>query len=296
MHRRIIRVLSVATAAGALSTFGLMAAGASTTAMAPSGTVSEYNCTTTATDPCQAGYEADSRNFRYVQALITTPNRPSLQADPAMEVKLEHAVNEYAAIGIRPCQTDGTPTGCDSPDIATPADAGWELFTHVNNSGTQLDNQVMVVPNGTAVLVSAYWNPNGTSVNFQASIDGVTMLNVTTPVLGTPYTEAEAGADWRYTQPTSPVPDFVRLATNRPATVVADTRLTQFLDGRITTQSGQRGTFKGPWTLVNVIATSNGMQPGIPGGGTLEADPSFLWTDSLAQGMFGDAFGLWIRA
>jgi hypothetical protein len=303
MRRRITWVLSAVAAGSALSTLGFTAASASPAAMAPSGTVSEYSCgpTVSGVQPrCEAGYEADMRNFRYTQSIITVPNRGSNRGDPATYVALEHADNEYAAIGIRPCQaTVVGPLACTAPGPAVggvlPNDGSWELFTHIENGGgIPVDTVVAIVPSGTnGVLVSAYWNPNGTSVNFQASVNGTSVLNTTTPVTGTPYTEAEAIGDWRYAQPTL---HFTLPVDNRPAVVASDTRQTQFFDGRFTTQSGQRGTFKGPWTLVNVIATSNGVQPGVPGGGTLEADPSFLWTDGFAQGMFGDAFGLWIRA
>jgi hypothetical protein len=299
MRRRITWVLSAVAAGSALSTLGFTAASASPAAMAPSGTVSEYSCGPTAggvTPPCEAGYEADNRNFRYTQSIITVPNRGSNTNDPAMEVLLEHTPNEFAAIGIRPCQLVGDAGGGCTLPVGTTAVGKWELFTTFQNGGgTPTTAAVAQVPNGTSgVIVSAYWNPNGSSVNFQASVDGLSVLNTTVAVLGTPYSEAEAIGDWRYPQPAGA---FVRPTDNVPANPGpgVSVRQTQFLDGRFTTQSGQRGTFHGPWTLVNLIATSNGVQPGVPGGGTLLAEPSFLWTDSFAQGMFGDAFGLWLR-
>jgi hypothetical protein len=72
------------------------------------------------------------------------------------------------------------------------------------------------------------------------------------------------------------------------ATKVRDT---QFFQGRFTTSTGARGTFKGPWTLTAVDATSDGS---LPPGGTLIAQPSYLWNDGSGLGGFGDdAFGVW---
>src|ERR1019366_5170870 len=264
---------------------------------APSGTVSVYNCAADATNalPCKAGYTAQSSNFRYARAVLTAPNRGSNTNDPAMEVMLGHAANEFAAIGVRPCQLVTDAGGTCTIPVASTAVGKWELFTTVENgAGLTTTTAIAPVLLGTSVVVSEYWNPSGTSVNFQASIDGINVLNTTVAVLGTPYTLAAAIADWRYPQPSGA---FTIPADDRPSNPGPglSQRLTQFLDGRFTTMGGQRGSFRGPWTLVNVIATSNGVKPGIAGGGTLEAEPSYLWTDSNAPVLPGDAFGLWLR-
>jgi hypothetical protein len=310
MRKRITRILFAATAAGVtIGTLGFTAASASSTGttlgskaasksptfQAPSGTVSAYSCAI-GVGPCQVGYLAENRDFRYAQAVITAPNRGSNVNDPAMEVLLEHAANEFAAIGVRPCQLAADAgTGCTIP-VTTTAVGKWELFTTFQNgSGTPTTTAIAQVPLGTSVVVSEYWNPSGTSVNFQASIDGINVLNNTVAVLGTPYTLAEAIADWRYPQPASP--GFTLAADDRPSNPGpgVSARLTQFLDGRFTTMSGVRGSFSGAWTLASTSATSNGVKPGIAGGGTLQAEPSYLWTDSNAPILTGDAFGLWLR-
>jgi hypothetical protein len=226
-----------------------------------------------------------------------------------MDVGLERANNEYAIIGVRPCQaTSGggsVPyiTSCTTPGAA-PGNAGaWELFYNVaSGGGTPVDSDTtvdsVVVPNGTNVFVSVYFNANQRSVNFIATINGVTVINFTQSVAGSAYTEAEAQASWVYPQPASVTgpPVHTHITPVMPTNPSGDTRLTQFLDGRFTTQSGQRGTFKGPWTLVPVSGTSNGAAPGTAGGGTLIVEPAYLWTDSMTlNGMFGDAFGLWLR-
>jgi hypothetical protein len=215
-----------------------------------------------------------------------------------MYAGLKRASNEFAVIGVRPCQTESIGTrpaddgSCTAPSTTGNA-GGWQFFYHVESGGSTdvVDVSGDPVPDGTSgVLVSVYFNADQRSVNFQATLDGTTVINSTEPVSGSLYTEAEALADWRYPQPLDPTVTPVD-----PTNPAADTRVTQFLDGRFTTQGGDRGTFNGPWTLVNVIATSNGVQPGIAGGGTLVAEPGFLWTDSNPPVLPGDAFGLWLR-
>ena len=55
-------------------------------------------------------------------------------------------------------------------------------------------------------------------------------------------------------------------------------RINQFLQGALTTYSGARGSFVGPWTTSPVIATSNGL---LPPSGTTRVSPSALWSDGL---------------
>ena len=72
-------------------------------------------------------------------------------------------------------------------------------------------------------------------------------------------------------------------------------RINQFLQGALTTYSGARGSFTGPWTTSKVIATSNGLLP--PSGAT-RVSPSPLWSDGLAANGAvrpNDAFGVWAR-
>ena len=70
-------------------------------------------------------------------------------------------------------------------------------------------------------------------------------------------------------------------------------RINQFLQGALTTYSGAKGSFTGPWTTSPVIATSNGQLP--PSGAT-RVSPSPLWSDGLAANgavRANDAFGVW---
>jgi len=72
-------------------------------------------------------------------------------------------------------------------------------------------------------------------------------------------------------------------------------RINQFLQGAITTENGARGSFVGPWTTSEVVATSNGLP--YPSG-TVRVSPTPLWSDGLsANGAVrsDDAFGVWGR-
>ena len=72
-------------------------------------------------------------------------------------------------------------------------------------------------------------------------------------------------------------------------------RINQFLQGAITTEHGQRGSFVGPWTTSKVEATSNGLTPPL---GTVRVSPSKLWSDGLVANnavRAKDAFGVWAR-
>jgi hypothetical protein len=72
-------------------------------------------------------------------------------------------------------------------------------------------------------------------------------------------------------------------------------RINQFLQGALTTYSGARGSFVGPWTTSPVVATSNGL---LPPSGTTRVSPSPLWSDGLVANnaiRSNDAFGVWAR-
>jgi hypothetical protein len=92
---------------------------------------------------------------------------------------------------------------------------------------------------------------------------------------------AVAGTDYR---------GFPLLAPGAaPSTI--DLRITQFDNGAWTTNTGARGTFRGTWTLNAADTTSNGVAPP---GGTIQAEPAYLWKDGLGTGG-SDAFGVWWR-
>jgi hypothetical protein len=285
MRRRINRTLLAATAASvSVIGLGFMAAGAagaatsSTAGMpktnAPSGGAPIDTCAAGSTGAlaCAAGYQASGRNFRYAQALITIPNRASTIADPELYVALDGSngnTADYARAGIEPGATVGT----------------WDAFVSVmeptlNAPIDIVQTQLPAPLEGDGVLFSVYLNAGGNSVHFVTTLPSGVQYNNTVAVNGPLYTAAQALADWSFSTPAV------------PAAPTANTRVTQFLQGRFTTLNGTRGTFEGPWSLNPVEATSNG--DAYPQG-TLIAAPAYLWNDGNSlPGQGTDAFGLWL--
>jgi hypothetical protein len=240
--------------------------------------------TWSSTDCGKAGYVATGRDFRFASALITVPNHSGLVAsDPTMYVSLDASgVNtDFTRAGIRPCQPVTDSTTCPA---LNQGGSGWQAFAMVNESGVTTVGAVALSAStqGDGVSVSVYLVPTGNSVHVVVTPPTGAILNNTYPVSGPVYTDAQALADWT-TDTTQPAP---KLTAPNPKT-----RDTQFFQGRFTTSNGIQGTFKGPWTLTAVDATSNGS---LPPAGTLIAQPSYLWNDGHGfAGMGNDAFGIW---
>ncbi len=300
MRRRMTRALLAAAAAGATVTaLGCTAAGAASTAShiinPPSGgtpiytdancppvvipviggsaSVNAANATITSASCARSGYQASGRDFRFAQAVIAVPtSNGSLATSPDLYVGLYSSPTEFARAGIEPCAIT---LGCPS---------GWQGFYEVMQQGVPtLDVTVPFtgVVAGDGVFFSIYFNSVGNALRFVVTLPDGTTFGQTTAVNGPIYTTAVALADWS-------------LTTTRPAPAVplANSRVTQFFQGRFTTLSGQQGTFNGPWTVNPVEVTTNGIAPP---GGTLISAPSFLWTDGNSfKGEPGDAFGVWL--
>jgi len=297
MRRRINRAFFATAAAGAaITTLGFAAANPAGAAVAgkphyftPSApeTGTNANCssaledgstgTWTSTDCGKVGYVATGRDFRFASAVVKVPTvaneTSAVVTGPAAYVALDDSATnaDYAEVGIRP-DSDG--------------DGSWQLFYDVEEPCSAASTGSVSLQNGTAgdgVAVSVYLSPSGQSVHLVATPPVGTPINATVAVCSPVYTDAQAFADW-----TGAAED----ATPAPAVPLAKTRITQFLQGRFTTLSGNQGTFKGPWTLTAVDATTNGSVEPL---GTLIGQPSFLWNDgSSFGGMGNDAFGAWL--
>jgi hypothetical protein len=222
--------------------------------------------------PCAlSGYQARSRDFRFVQALITVPEHAAgTAADPMVYIALDASTGDstdYARAGIE-------------PDSGSPS--GWDTFLEVHQPALAPVFMVRTVPKrlgGHAVFFSIYLTAGGNSLRFVTiQPRGATFEHIVA-VSGPVYTAAQALADWSDTD-ASPI----------PVTPLASTRLAQFRQGRFTTLSGARGTFEGPWTLNPVEVTSNGSASPQE-----ISAPSYLWTaeDTLGS-LAGDAFGVWL--
>jgi hypothetical protein len=303
MRRRITKAFFATAAAGAaITTLGFAAAtpaGATVSGKphyfnpsAPeTGTDANVaTCTTpgtetgtwTSSDCGKVGYVATGRNFRFASAVIKVPTSASAASSvitgPATYVALDASATnpDYAEVGIRP-----------DPDT----DGSWEIFYDVQepcSSATTGSASLSGSAGGDGVAVSVYFNQAGNSVHVVATppTGTGTPINQTIAVCGPVYTDAQALADWTTAAGAATAPAF------SPAVPSAKTRITQFFQGRFTTLSGSQGTFKGPWTLAAVDATTNGSLEPL---GTLIGQPSFLWNDGSSFGSLGnDAFGVWL--
>jgi len=299
MRRRITKAFFATAAAGAaITTLGFAAAGPAGAAVSgkhfsyftPSApeTGTDANCssglesgstgTWTSTDCGKVGYVATGRDFRFASAIVKVPtaaNETSATVTgPAEYVALDASATnaDYAAVGIRP-DSDG--------------DGSWQMFYDVEEPCSSASTGSVTLTGsvaGDGVAVSVYLSPGGQSVHLVATPPTGTAINTTVPVCSPVYTDAQAFADW-----TGAAED----ATPAPAPPASDkTRVTQFFQGRFTTLSGSQGTFKGPWTLTAVDATTNGSVEPL---GTLIGQPSFLWNDGSSFNSLGnDAFGVWL--
>jgi hypothetical protein len=306
MRRRITKALVAAAAAGStITTMGLAAAGSAAAAVhggksfAPSAPVTptSTHCTVTTTVPVKgipsdgcamAGYTASNRNFRYAQALITVPNHAGdPDIDPQIFVALDASTTDsytYVRAGVTPC--GGSVGTVDQP--ALDCTSGWEAYVEAYRNGTDVfaDFEPLTdAVEGDQVFASLYREPSGNVVDARVVLPnsrGNKTFTFAVGMAGTTFTMAQALADWTnaHANGTAVAP--------LPASPV-DVRTTQFMQGAFTTVSGERGTFKGPWTRGALDATTNGTTLG-----TIVEEPAYLWNDGTGNG-FGDAFGVWQR-
>ena len=215
-------------------------------------TVDSATVTQAPSDNCgMAGYQASGRDFRFAQALITVPNHSNLSdvdaTDPDLYVALDDSTNatyDYARVGIAPCPITAT-TWEIVPNQVTPTDcatvtgntSGWVVFTAVNENTTApiiTVNGLSAATEGDGILVNAYRDPTGNSVQFTITLPSATVISNQINVNGPVFTKALALADW-----TAAHQNHTGLV-DAPATPVAKTRDTQFFQGRFTTVSGAR--------------------------------------------------------
>ena len=293
MRRRITRTLVAAAAAGVtVGTLGFTAAGAASAAVsskAQPATIGTSIATTNA-----AGYQVSGRDFRYISSTITVPDTDFLTGlYPQEYIQLSNGSltqptgggNAYTRAGIESC-TVARGFG------ATCTTGTWVAFVEAFNnslSGPFFRHfyQLAGVNQGDGVNFSIYYNEVGNELSY-----------VITPpsTSGTPqYYKTDAhGSIFDHA---AALDDFTD-STGTPIALppfIHSFRINQFLQGAITTENGARGSFTGPWTTSEVVATSNGLLP--PSGAT-RVSPSALWTDGLpANGAVraNDAFGVWAR-
>jgi hypothetical protein len=293
MRRRITRTLFAAAAAGVtVSTLGFAAAGSASAAV--SSKAQPPTIGTTIGSTSSAGYEASGRDFRYITSTIRVPDTDFLTGlYPQEYIQLSNGSltqptgggNSYTRAGIESCIVART-----FGDTCTTGT--WVAFVEAfNNSlnGPFFSHYFNLagVNQGDGVNFSIYYNELGNELSYvitPPSTSGTPQF-YKTQAYGAIFDHAAALDDFTDSTGTPiALPPFVR-----------SFRLNQFLQGALTTYSGARGSFVGPWTTSPVIATSNGL---LPPSGTTRVSPSPLWSDGLVANnavRSNDAFGVWAR-
>jgi hypothetical protein len=293
MRSRIMSTFVAAAAAGVTATtLGLAVTGAASAAVATKAQAQTIGPAIGSTS--SAGYEASGRNFRYIASTITVPDTSFLTGlFPSEYIQLSNGSltqptgggDTYTRAGIESCVVarsfgDTCITGT------------WVAFVEAFNnslSGPFFSHffNLAGVNQGDGVNFSIYFDQAGNELHYvitPPSTSGTPQF-YKTRAFGPLYDHAAALDDFTDSTGTPiALPPFVR-----------SFRINQFLQGALTTYSGARGSFVGPWTTSPVIATSNGL---LPPSGTTRVSPSALWSDGLlANGAVrsNDAFGVWAR-
>lgn len=301
MRRRITRALVTTAAAGAtIASLGLTTAGAASAT--PVKAHAAKATTPIIATHSFAGYEASGRDFRYVSALIRVPDMTENGLFPQAYVQLSNGSvptsavgtgNTYTRAGIETCtvaEAVGAPFTC-------PAGVDWVGFIEAFNNSINGPFFTHFVPlnvvQGDGVGFSIYFNQAGNELQYvltpptaeSCSTGPNNECSFKTQAFGPTYDHGSGLAEWTNSSGTPvPLPIFAE-----------HFRLTQFLQGALTTYSGDRGSWTGPWTTSEVDATSNGLP--FPQG-SVRASPSYLWSDGMvANGAVrpNDAFGIWRR-
>jgi hypothetical protein len=293
MRSRIMSTFVAVAAAGVTATtLGLAVTGAASAAVTTKAQPPTVGPTIASTNA--AGYEASGRDFRYITSTITVPDTDFLTGlYPQEYIQLSNGSltqpsgggNAYTRAGIESCVVART-------FGATCTTGTWVAYVEAfNNSlnGPFFSHfyNLAGVNQGDGVNFSIYYNQGGNELSYvitPPSTSGTPQF-YKTQAFGPIYDHAAALDDFTDSTGTPiALPPFVR-----------SFRLNQFLQGALTTYSGARGSFVGPWTTSPVIATSNGL---LPPSGTTRVSPSPLWSDGLVANnavRSNDAFGVWAR-
>jgi hypothetical protein len=294
MRSRIMSALVATAAAGATATtLGLAAAGAANASVTTTARPATIGVPIGSTS--SAGYEASGRNFRYISSTITVPDTSFLTGlYPQEYIQLSNGSlnqagnptgNQYVRAGIEACVVART-------FGATCLTGSWVAFVEAFNNSLNFPYfrhfyNLAGVNQGDGVNFSIYFNQGGNELSFV----------ITPPSTSGPPQFYKTNAHGPIFDHAAALDDFTD-STGTPIALppfIHSFRINQFLQGALTTYSGARGSFTGPWTTSSVIATSNGL---LPPSGTTRVSPSALWTDGLpANGAVraNDAFGVWAR-
>jgi hypothetical protein len=304
MRRGIVNMLSAAAVTSAVIAVG----GFAVPAQAAQGKAHEAQSLPVIATSSYAGYEFSTRDFRYIHAVISVPNQaapvltsPDRRAGsppagvpagfqyPQAYIQLSNGSlasgSSYARTGVENC---AVAENLD-PGFVCPTGVQWVAFieTFINSAGTPAFSHFVPLDAnpGDGIGFSIYYAPQGQGVAFTLYTPSGAVFTIQTAMPGALFDHAAGLAD--YTNSTgTPIP--LPVGTQQ-------FRLTQFQQGAVTTDSGDKGSWSGPWVTSQIEATSNGLAFPL---GTVEASPSYLWTDgAVANGAArnSDAFGVWER-
>lgn len=305
MRRGIVTILSATAVTSAVVAMAGFAAPAYASPTLPGKAHLGPSLPVVATDSF-AGYEDSGRDFRFIHAVISVPNQPS---PPPVAPPAGHPLGDvpddfqypqayiqlsngslgsgdtYARTGVETC---AVAENLD-PGFICPGGVQWVAFieTFINSTVPEFSHFVPLNANsGDGIGFSIYYPPQGTAVYFTLYAPAGSVLQFQAPMPGAILDHAAGLVD--YTN-----------STGTPIPLPSSTqqfRITQFQQGAVTTNAGNKGSWTGPWVTSQIEATSNGLP--FPRG-TVEASPSYLWTDgAVANGAArnSDAFGVWERA
>ncbi len=290
MRSRIMSRLAAAAAAGATATtLGFAAAGAASAATTAPARAHGTTLPVTATTS-QAGYEASGRDFRYISSTLTVPDTNFLtQIYPQEYIQLSNGSlasgDQYVRAGIESC-TVAQSFGA----ICTTGT--WVSYVEAFNnslSGPYFHHfyQLSGVTQGDGINFSIYYDQGGNELHFTITPPSTSgpPQHYKTQAYGPLFDHAAALDDFTDSTGTPiPLPFFLH-----------QFQINEFLQGALTTYSGARGSFVGPWLTTEIIATSNGL---LPPSGTTRVSPTQLRSDGLAANGTvrpWDAFGVWAR-
>jgi hypothetical protein len=288
MRRGIVTMLSAtAVTSAVMAIAGFAAPAQAGTRAVPPGRAHEAQSRPVIPSFSYAGYEDSGRDFRYVHALISVPDLPEDSDYPQAYIQLSNGSlatgSSYARTGVESCLVAEDL----DPGFVCPTGVQWVAFieTFINSGDTPVFSHFVPLDAnpGDGIGFSIYYAPQGQGVEFTLNTPSGSVFTIQAAMPGELFDHAAGLVDYTNSSGT-PIP---------PPSGTPQFRLTQFQQGAVTTYSGDRGSWTGPWTTSLVEATSNGL--GFPQG-TVETSPSYLWTDgAVANGAArsDDAFGVW---
>jgi hypothetical protein len=309
MRRGAVTMLSAAAVTSAVMAIAGFAAPAhASTTAAPPGKAHEAQSLPVIATSSYAGDEFSTRDFRFIHAVISVPNQapPVLRSPdrragsppaevpdgfqyPQAYIQLSNGSlasgDTYARTGVETCLVAENL----DPGFVCPVGVQWVAFieTFINSDIPEFAHFVPLDANpGDGIGFSIYYAPQGLGVSFTLYTPSGSVLQFQAPMPGAIFDHAAGLADYTNIGGT-PIP--LPVGTEQ-------FRLTQFQQGAVTTDAGNKGSWTGPWVTSQIEATSNGLAFPL---GTVEASPGYLWTDgAVANGAArnSDAFGVWERA